>query len=102
MRNPSIIHRPFGIIHRPASNGNAARERDQRHGAVSAYSVQSIDNPSTELRNPSTDTLPNLSIIGQPAGKNIATIRNETEQYPQQEVVSLGRGKSCSRQERES
>lgn len=54
--NPSIIHRR-------TSNGNAARKRDQGPDAVSAYSVQSIDNPSTELWNPSTDTLLNPPII---------------------------------------
>jgi hypothetical protein len=63
MRNPSIIHRRFGVIHRSASNGNSARMRGQRQGVVGPKAVQSIDNPSTELRKPSTDVLPNLLII---------------------------------------
>jgi hypothetical protein len=86
MSNPSIIHRIFGVIHRSASSGKAVRDAGQLSGAVSTHSVQSIDNPSTSRRKPSTDTLPNRPIIGwrsrqcdRPAQPAWEKIRN----YPQ-------------------
>lgn len=63
MRNPSITHRRFGVIHRSASTGNTARKLEECQGIVCAKTVQSIDNPSIKLWKPSTDVSPNRPII---------------------------------------
>ena len=63
MRNPSITHRRFGVIHRSASTGNTARKLEECQGIVCAKTVQSIDNPSIKLWKPSTDVSPNPPII---------------------------------------
>ena len=63
MRNPSTIHRRFSVIHRFAKSGNTARLRGLSQGILCA---KAIDNPSTELQNPSTGIMrlhPNHQLI---------------------------------------
>ena len=96
--NPSIIHRRFGVIHRPACCGNAAWTRDQRADAVSTSSARSTDKASARLWNPSTDILSNLAIIGwrnhqidgQLAGKNIRNYQQLIQPVSVAAVVALG------------
>lgn len=84
--NPAIIYWCIGAIHRRASNRRGDGKRDLGPRAVSPFPVQSIDNSSTELWNPSMTALSNLPIIGQ-LNSLIDPARRLAGKYPKKQAL---------------